>query len=198
MSITSTHETGTPGAVAGFELDQLSGDYTIDPAHSQIGFTARHMMVTKVRGAFNEFAGRIHLDAARPSGSSAEITIQVASVDTRNAQRDGHLLGSDFFAIDQYPEIAFRSTAVERTGEDEVRVTGDLTVRGVTRPVAVDLTFTGAAVDLQGTLRVGFEGAARISRKEWGMNFNVALDAGGVLISDEVRLELEIQAVKSA
>ena len=196
MSTTTTPTTGQ--TVAGFELDQLSGDYTIDPTHSQVGFVARHLMVSKVRGAFDEFAGRIHLDAADPAQSSAEIVIQVASVDTRNAQRDGHLRSSDFFAIDEYPEIVFRSTRVERTGEETVRVTGDLTVRGVTRPVAVDLTFTGAAVDLQGTLRVGFEGEAKISRKEWGLNWNVALDAGGVLISDEVRLELELQAVKTA
>lgn len=179
-------------------LGQLTGTYTIDPSHSRLGFVARHAMVTKVRGGFNDFAGTFTLDADDPARSTAEITIQATSVDTRNADRDAHLRSNDFFAMDDHPEISFASTAIEQLDAENYRVTGDLTLRGVTKPVTIDLAYTGSAIDPWGNTRVGFEGTAQVNRKDWGLNWNAALDAGGVLVSEKVTLEFEISATKDA
>lgn len=177
-------------------LDTLTGEYALDAAHTRIGFVARHAMVTKVRGAFNTFEGKAHLDFENPSRSNAQVEIQVASVDTRNEQRDGHLRTNDFFDAPTYPAIAFASTGVERLHEDTYRLTGDLTIKGVTKPVSVDFEFTGAAKDPFGNTRVGFEGRTTINRFDFGVNFNAALETGGVLVSEKVTLEFEISAVK--
>jgi polyisoprenoid-binding protein YceI len=179
-------------------LEQLTGTYTIDPSHSRVGFVARHAMVTKVRGGFNDFAGTFTLDAEQPSNSTAELTIEAASIDTRNADRDAHLKSNDFFAMDEHPQVTFRSTAVEQVSDTDYRVTGDLTLRGVTKPVTIDLEYTGAAVDPWGNTRVGFEGSTKVNRKDWGLNWNTALEAGGVLVSEKVTLEFEISATKDA
>ena len=176
----------------------LTGEYIFDVAHTRLGFVARHAMITKVRGAFNEFDGKAHIDAVDPSKSSATVTIKGKSIDTRNEQRNAHLRSNDFLDLDNYPEITFISTAVEPVGGDRYRVSGDLTIRGVTRPVSVDFEFTGSAVDPFGNLRVGFEGSTKINRKNWGVNWNAALEAGGFLVSDEITLEFEISAIKSA
>lgn len=180
------------------DLTALTGDYTLDVAHSRIGFSARHAMITKVRGAFNEFDGHATLDAADPTKSTVAVTIKAESIDTRNAQRDAHLRSNDFLDLAAYPEITFVSTVVEPLGDDTYRVTGDLTIRGVTKPVSIDLEFTGSAVDPFGNARVGFEGSTVINRKDWGVNFNAALEAGGVLVSEAITLEFEISAIKSA
>ncbi len=179
-------------------LATLSGSYTLDPAHSRIGFVARHAMVTKVRGAFNEFTGSAVLDGERPENSTATVTIKAASIDTRNAQRDGHLRSNDFLAMDEYPEITFISTSARQAGDNEFELTGDLTVRGVTRPVTIPFTFEGAATDPFGNFRAGFEGAVTISRKDYGVSWNAALEGGGVLVSDKVTLEFEISAIRNA
>jgi polyisoprenoid-binding protein YceI len=179
-------------------LEQLTGTYTIDPSHSRVGFVARHAMVTKVRGGFNDFAGTFTVDAEQPSNSTAELTIEAASIDTRNADRDAHLKSNDFFAMDEHPQVTFRSTAVEQVSDTDYRVTGDLTLRGVTKPVTIDLEYTGAAVDPWGNTRVGFEGSTKVNRKDWGLNWNTALEAGGVLVSEKVTLEFEISATKDA
>ncbi|MGH9264687.1 MAG: YceI family protein [Acidimicrobiales bacterium] len=176
----------------------LTGTYAIDPSHSRVGFVARHAMVTKVRGSFNEFSGSGHFDAENPTNSSLRVTIQAASIDTRNADRDAHLRGNDFFDMDQYPEITFASTSVEQVEAETFRVAGDLTMRGVTRPVTVELEFTGAAVDPYGNQRIGIEGATVVNRKDWGISWNAALDAGGMLVSEKVTLEFEISAIRSA
>jgi polyisoprenoid-binding protein YceI len=176
----------------------LTGTYTLDPAHSRIGFVARHAMVTKVRGAFGSFTGSAVLDADDPARSSAELTVEVASVDTGNAQRDDHLRTNDFFDAATYPQIRFVSTAVERVDDTEYRLTGDLTIKGITKPVTVEFTYTGSAVDPWGNERAGFEGRAVINRKDWGVNFNAALEAGGVLVSEKITLEFDIAAVKNA
>ncbi|HEX2118185.1 MAG TPA: YceI family protein [Acidimicrobiales bacterium] len=176
----------------------LTGTYTIDPSHSRVGFVARHAMVTKVRGSFNEFSGSGSFDAENPDNSSLHVTIQAASIDTRNADRDAHLRGNDFFAMDQYPEITFDSTSVEQVDVESVRVTGDLTMKGVTRPVTVDLEFTGAAVDPYGNQRIGIEGATVVNRKDWGISWNAALETGGVLVSEKVKLEFDVSAIRSA
>ena len=173
-----------------------TGTYAIDPAHSRIGFMARHAMVTKVRGSFNEFHGSGFLDADDPANSRLQLTIQAASIDTRNADRDGHLRSNDFFDMEQYPQIAFRSTSVEHTGDSEYQVTGDLTIKGVTKPVTVDFDYTGAAVDPFGNHRIGLEGTTTINRKDWGVTWNAPLETGGVLVSEKVTLEFEVSAVR--
>jgi len=178
-------------------VDQLTGTYTLDPAHTRIGFVARHAMVTKVRGSFNEFEGTADLTAQDPSGWSAAVTIQAASIDTRNEQRDGHLRGNDFLSMDEYPTITFVSTDVERVDESIFRVTGDLTVRGVTRPVTIDFEYQGVATDPFGNVRIGFEGSVAISRKDFGITWNAALETGGVLVGDRVVLEFEVSAIKT-
>jgi polyisoprenoid-binding protein YceI len=178
-------------------LSQLAGDYTLDHAHTRIGFVARHAMVTKVRGAFNEFEGTAHIDPDL-SQSSAQLTIQAASIDTRNADRDGHLRSNDFLDMENHPEITFTSTGVRQTDDVTVSVTGDLTIKGVTKPVTVDFEFQGQATDPFGNERIGFEGAVTINRKDWGVNWNAALETGGVLVSEKVTLEFEISAVKNA
>lgn len=175
---------------------ELTGNYTLDLAHTRIGFSARHAMVTKVRGAFNDFEGHAHLDATDPTKSTAVITIAAKSIDTRNEQRDAHLRSNDFMDLDNYPEITFTSTAVSPKGNDVYTVTGDLTIRGVTKPVSIDFEFTGTAVDPFGNVRVGFEGSTVINRKDWGVNWNAALEAGGLLVSENVTLEFEVSAIK--
>ena len=179
-------------------LEQLTGDYTIDPSHTRIGFVARHAMVTKVRGQFNEFEGTIHVDGTNPANSSGQVTIVAKSIDTRNADRDAHLRSNDFFAMDEYPEISFAATSVEPIGGNEYRVTGDLTIKGVTRPVTIDFEHTGSATDPFGNQRIGFEGSVQVNRKDWGVNWNAALEAGGVLVSEKATLELDISAIKNA
>jgi polyisoprenoid-binding protein YceI len=179
------------------ELSALSGTYTIDPAHSRIGFVARHAMVTKVRGAFNDFEGTVVLDGDDPARSSAEVTIKAASIDTRNAQRDEHLRSNDFLAMDTYPEITFRSTAVRQTAATEFELTGDLTIKGVTRSITIPFTYEGAATDPFGNVRAGFEGSVAINRKDYGVTWNAALETGGVLVSDTITLEFEVSAVKA-
>ncbi|MBR7829715.1 YceI family protein [Actinospica sp. MGRD01-02] len=191
-------DTAVADAPAGADLSHLTGDYTIDPAHSRIGFTVRHAMVTNVRGEFNEYEGKLHLDGADPSKSSAELVIKVASINTNQAQRDEHLRTGDFFAAETYPEITFRSTSAEQVGEDVYRLHGDLTIKDVTRPVTLDLEFTGAATDLYGANRAGFEGGTTVDRTDWGLTYNAALETGGVLIGEKVKLILDISAVKAA
>jgi polyisoprenoid-binding protein YceI len=174
-----------------------TGTYNIDPAHSRVGFVARHAMVTKVRGSFNEFAGSGYLDVENPEASRLELTIQANSIDTRHADRDAHLRSNDFFDMDNYPEIRFVSTSVRKIDDADYSVTGDLTIKDVTRPITVDFEVSGPVRDPWGNDRIGLEGSTVVSRKDWGVNFNVALEAGGVLVSDKVTLEFEVSAVKA-
>jgi len=175
----------------------LTGTYAIDPTHSRIGFVARHAMVTKVRGSFNEFDGTGYFDAQDPTRSHLRLTIKAASIDTRNADRDAHLRSNDFFDMESYPQITFVSTDVEQVDAENYQVTGDLTIKGVTKPVTVDFEYTGAAVDPFGNQRIGFEGKTTVNRKDWGVNWNAALEAGGVLVSEKVALEFEVSAIGS-
>jgi polyisoprenoid-binding protein YceI len=175
-----------------------TGTYTIDASHSRVGFVARHAMVTKVRGSFNEFDGTGSFDAANPAAAQLQLSIQAASIDTRNADRDAHLRSNDFFDMETYPEIRFASTAVEQTGDDEYQVTGDLTIKGVTKPVTIEFEYTGTAVDPYGNTRVGLDGKTTVNRKDWGVNWNAALEAGGVLVSEKVTLEFEVSAIRTA
>ncbi len=175
----------------------LTGSYAIDPTHSRIGFVSRHAMVTKVRGSFNEFEGSGYFDTENPAASHLSLTIQAASIDTRNADRDGHLRSNDFFDMEAYPEITFASTSVEQLDGETYRVTGDLTVKGVTKSVSVDLSYEGTAVDPFGNTRIGLEGSTTVNRKDWGITWNAALEAGGVLVSEKVTLEFEVSAIRS-
>ena len=173
----------------------IAGDYVLDPAHTRIGFSARHAMVTKVRGQFDEFEGTAHVDTENPAKSTVAVTIQTASVSTGQAQRDGHLKSGDFFDVETYPQITFASTDVQRDGT-EWSITGDLTINAVTKPVTVLFEETGEAKDPFGNLRVGFEGTVTINRSDWDLKWNSPLETGGVLVSEKVTLEFDVSAIR--
>lgn len=178
------------------DLNALNGTYVIDPAHSEIGFVARHAMVTKVRGSFKEFDGTA-TTGENLAGATIDLTINVASVDTRSADRDGHLKSADFFDVEKYPSITFKSTDIKADGSDLV-VTGDLTIMETTKPVTVEFEYNGAAVDPFGNERIGFEGKTVVNRKDFGLTWNAALETGGVLVSENVTLTFDISAIKQS
>ena len=178
-------------------VQDITGDYTIDPSHTRLGFSARHAMVTTVRGQFTDFSGTAHVDTANPANSSVSVTIQTASIDTGSEDRDGHLRSADFFDADNNPTITFTSTKVERDGTDW-EVTGDLTIKGVSKPVTIVFEETGSAQDPFGNTRIGFEGETTINRKDWGLTWNAALETGGVLVSEKIKLEFDVSAIKNA
>ena len=173
-----------------------SGRYAVDPAHTRIGFVARHAMISKVRGSFGDFGGTGCFDADDPAASHLELAIRTASIDTGNPDRDAHLRSSDFLAIADHPTITFVSTDVRWVGENTYRVTGDLTLRGVVGPVVVDFECTGAIDDPDVGERYALEGTAAIDRKDWGVSWNSNLDAGGVLVGDRVLLEFDVSIVR--
>ena len=177
--------------------DTLTGDYTIDASHSRIGFVARHAMVTKVRGSFNEFEGLATIDGTDPSASTVQVTLQVASIDTRNEQRDGHLRTNDFFDAPTFPKITFKSTSVQQLDDGTFAVTGDLSIKDVTKAITVAFEFAGLATDPYGNVRAGYEGSASLNRSDYGVTFNAALDTGGVLVSEKINLEIDISAIKN-
>jgi polyisoprenoid-binding protein YceI len=177
-------------------IDDITGDYTLDVSHSRLGFVARHAMVTKVRGQFGAFEGTAHIDEKDPSASKVDLTIQVASVETGSADRDGHLKSGDFFDAETYPTITFVSTDVKRDGSDWA-ITGDLTIKDVTKSVTIDFEQTGSAQDPFGNVRVGFEGETTINRKDWGLTWNAALETGGVLVSEKIKLEFDVSAIQN-
>jgi polyisoprenoid-binding protein YceI len=175
----------------------LTGAYTLDPAHTRLGFTARHAMVTKVRGSFETFEGTAHLDFGDPTKSTATVTFDIASINTGQAQRDDHLRTNDFFDAPTHPKGTFTSTSVKKIDDDTFQMTGDLTLKDVTKPVTITWEHTGTARDPFGNLRAGFEGKASLVRKDWGINYNAALEAGGVLVSDKINLEFDVSAIKA-
>ena len=178
-------------------IADLTGDYVIDPAHTRIGFVARHAMVTKVRGSFTEVEGKVHLDEQTPAQSRAQLVIKTHSIDTGNVERDTHLRSNDFFAMDEFPEITFTSTSAEKVGDDRFNLTGDLTVKGVTNAVTIDFEYQGSAKDPYGNLRAGFEGKAVINRRDFGVTTNLALETGGVLVGDKIALEFDVSLIRS-
>ena len=169
----------------------LTGTYLLDPERTRLGFAARPAMATKVRGAFETFDGRAYLDFTDPERSSAEVTVDAASLNTHNTRRDKHLRTSDFFDAANHPQITFRSTEVHRLEHDQFRITGELTIKGHTRPVTIDFTCTGASRDPYGNTQAGFQGQATLNRQDWGLSW------GGLLVSDKIALELEVAAVKT-
>jgi polyisoprenoid-binding protein YceI len=175
------------------ELPQ-AGTWKIDGSHSTVGFVARHLMVSKVRGSFTSYTGAIEIGPT-PESSSVEITIDAASIETRDPQRDAHLRSADFLDVENHPTLHFRSTEVVPTGPASGKVKGDLTVRGVTRPVELDVEFLGVVTDPWGGRRIGVAARGAIDREAFGLTWNVALEAGGVLVGKKVQLEIEAQAV---
>ena len=178
-------------------LDHLTGSYQLDPAHTRLGFAARHALVTRVHGSFDSFEGQLHLDASNQARCSVVLTIDAASIRTNNADRDAHLRSSEFFDVERYPKITFESTALTALGDRRYRVTGDLTIKAITRPVDLDLTYQGNCVDPYSQLRVGIEGSGALKRSDWGLTWNAALEAGGLVLSDRIDLEVDISAIKA-
>jgi polyisoprenoid-binding protein YceI len=178
------------------DLSAANGTWVIDASHTNIGFTARHLMVSKVRGNFTAYEGGFTIDAGNIGASSANLTIQAASISTGSADRDGHLISPDFLDVENFPTLTFVSTGVADKGS-VVEVTGDLTIHGVTKSVVVPWEFIGVSTDPWGNTKAGFEAELEISREEFGLTWNAALETGGVLISDKIKLVLDVQALKA-
>jgi polyisoprenoid-binding protein YceI len=175
----------------------MTEQFSIDPAHSTLGFATKHMMVTTVRGKFNEFAGHVELEDGRPETARAEFSIQVASIDTGVGQRDDHLRSGDFFDAANHPELKYRSTAVRPLGGDRYAADGELTIRGTTRPITLEIELGERIRDPWGNERVGLSARGKINRKDWGLNWNQVLEAGRLLVSEDVRLEIDAALVRS-
>ncbi|MBY0795335.1 YceI family protein [Corynebacterium parakroppenstedtii] len=176
-------------------LSTINGTYEIDASHSRLGFVVRHAMVTKIRGSFSDFTGEASGDASDPSSIKVNVTAQADSFTTGNSDRDNHVKSGDFLDVENNPTLTFTSTSVEING-NTLELTGNLTIKGTTQSVTIPFEFGGEAQDPFGAVRVGFEGGITISRKDFGLSWNAALETGGVLISDSVALELEISAIK--
>jgi len=188
MTAQTQQTTGTPV--------QTRTTWAIDPAHSSIEFAVKHMMFTTVKGRFSGVTGTITIDEANLANSSVAVEIDVATVDTREEKRDAHLRSPDFFDVERFPKITFKSTRVEPEGKDNARVTGDLTIHGVTRQVTLEATRTGQGKNPWGMEVAGFEASTKINRKDFGMQFNVPLEGGGFLVGDEVKITIDIEASK--
>ena len=176
---------------------QAASTYTADKAHSSVGFSVRHMM-TQVRGTFGDFSGTIVKDDANLAGASVEFKIQATSVDTANEMRDKHLRTEDFFFVEKFPEITFKSTKIEKVSDTEYKATGEFTMRGVTKVLTLPVTYLGEMKGMDGKSLVGFSVTTKLDRKEFGINWNKTLDAGGLLLSDEVTVEISIEAKQSS
>jgi len=172
--------------------------WVVDAAHSSIDFTVKHMMIANVKGAFHKFDAEIEADPEDLTTADVRFSIDVTSVDTRNPDRDAHLRAPDFFDAEKYPTIEFRATKIERKEDGEYKVTGDVTIRGVTRPETFDLTFEGVGKDPWGNEKAGFSAQGKIKRSDYGLTYNAVLETGGLLIGDEIKVSLEVEAVKQA
>ncbi|MCR2805188.1 YceI family protein [Paenibacillus soyae] len=170
--------------------------WVVDASHSAVDFSVRHMMIAKVKGTFHAFEANIEADPNDLTSAVISFKIDLSSVDTRNKDRDAHLTTADFFDVEQYPTLDFKATAIARTGEGEYAVTGDVTLHGVTRSETFEVTFEGAAKDPWGNEKAGFSATGAIKRSDYGLTYNAALETGGVLIGDEVKISLEIEAVQ--
>lgn len=170
--------------------------WKIDTAHTAIQFTVRHMMISKVRGSFEKFTGTVHLDEQNPAHTVVDVQIDTASINTRDPQRDAHLRSADFFNTDQYPTANFKSRRIEVTGQNKARLTGDLTIRDITHEVVVDVEFNGILKNPWGSNAAGFSASTRINRKDWNLTWNVALETGGVLVGDDIDINVELELVQ--
>jgi polyisoprenoid-binding protein YceI len=171
--------------------------WNIDLSHSAIHFTVRHMVISKVRGRFSKFSGSLQFDPASPGSGSVTVEIDPSSVDTSDAQRDGHLKSGDFFEVEKFPKASFKSTRVTEPGEGKLKIEGELTLRGVTKPVTLDATYEGTGADPWGGQRAGFSVNTSINRTDYGVSFNKALETGGLLVGEKIDLNLEIEAVQA-
>ncbi|WP_442595794.1 YceI family protein [Neobacillus sp. D3-1R] len=171
--------------------------WALDTAHSSVDFSVRHMMIAKVKGSFNSFSATIEADPTDLTTATIEFTVDLASVDTRNEDRDNHLRSADFFDVENHPNMTFKATNIVKTGEGEYDVTGDLTLNGVTRPETFAVTYEGTGKDPWGNEKVGFNAEGKIKRSEYGLTWNAALETGGVLVGDEIKISLEIQAARA-
>ena len=172
--------------------------YTIDPAHSSFEFSVKHMVIASTKGRFATFDATANIDDANLPESSATISIDAASIDTRDATRDNHLRSADFFDVEKFPKITFQSKKVEAKGKGDYRIVGDLNIHGVSKEVALDAEVSGPVKDPWGNTRMGVSAQTKINRKDWGLNWNSVLEAGGLLVGDDVRLTAELEFVKSA
>ena len=170
--------------------------WQIDTAHSEILFSVRHMMLSKVRGQFEKFSGAVDFNEADPAATMIEVEIEAASINTREAQRDAHLKSPDFLDTAAYPTLTFKSTGVEMTDDSHARLHGDLTIRGKTRPVTMEVEYIGQAKSPWGATSAGFNARTKINRKEWDLTWNVALETGGWLVGEEIEISLEVELVK--
>ena len=170
--------------------------WKIDPVHSQIEFGVRHMMITTVKGRFAGVEGTVRFDEARPDEAEVDVRIDASTIDTREAQRDAHLRSADFFDVERYPHITFRSTGALKRNGREFTLTGDLTLHGVTKPVVLDVVEEGRGKDPWGGERLGFSATTKIKRSDFGLTWNQALETGGVLVSDDIKVSLELQLIK--
>ncbi len=170
--------------------------WTLDPAHSSIEFSAKHMMISTVRGSMGAVNGEIIADEENPANSSVQLTVDIAGLTTNEAKRDAHLRSGDFFDAENHPEATFKSTRVELLSENKFRVTGDLTIRGTTKSITLDVEREGEGVDPWGNVKAAFASSTTLNRKDFGLNWNVALEAGGVLVSEKIKLEITVQAAK--
>jgi polyisoprenoid-binding protein YceI len=173
----------------------MAKTFQIDPTHTRIGFAVKHMMISTVRGHFGEFTGQVQVEDGNPTAAVAEAAIKTASIHTGTTDRDNHLRSADFFHAEEHPELTFKSSSFEKIGDDTYRVRGDLTIRGTTRPIELEADVSGPVTDPWGNERVAVEARGRIKRSDFGLNWNAALEAGGVMVSDEVRLEIETELV---
>jgi polyisoprenoid-binding protein YceI len=180
------------------DLSQTTGTWAIDTSHSRLGFSARHAMVTKVRGSFETFEGSLTLDGANPANSSASLDVETASISTGSDDRDAHLRSADFFETETFPKMTFLATEVRHTDDTAFVMVGDLTIRDITRPVEIQADLEGVSTDAFGNDRIGFSGRTVIHRKDFGLSWNVALEAGGVMVSDKITIDLDVSAIKQA
>ncbi|SMG28856.1 Polyisoprenoid-binding protein YceI [Corynebacterium pollutisoli] len=178
-------------------MTDYNGTWVLDTAHTDIAFVARHAMVTKVRGTFDEFEGSVVVDQENPAASVAKAVIKTASVNTGNADRDGHVRGDDFFSVEQFPEMTFESTSFDIQGNSGT-VTGDLTLKGITKPVTLDVEIFGVEEDPFGNTRIGFEASTKINRKDFGVDFQAPLGSGGVLVSEQITIQIDGSGIKQA
>ena len=170
--------------------------WQIDYAHSDINFTVRHMMISKVNGRFEDWSGTIDFDLENPANSTVDVTVQLASVNTREQKRDDHLRSPDFFDVANFPEMRFKSTKVDQAGDDEGKLYGDLTIRGITKPVVLDVEYAGQAKSPWGTTSAGFSAVATINRKDWELTWNQALETGGMLVADKIKIGIELELIQ--
>lgn len=197
--IDDTSEATTAPAVRTYEGVEFpaAGVWALDKAHTTVEFTARHLMVAKVKGRFAEFAGQLNV-ADDPRESTVDVTIDTASIDTREEQRDGHLRSADFFDVENHPHMIFRGTGVEHVGGTQWRILGDLTIKDVTRPVTLDAEFLGGVTDPWGNQRIAFSAQTRIKREDYGLTWNVALETGGWLVGSEIKIGIEVEAIRQS